>query len=113
MPGSVRTRPSQLSVHSILRAKAMPGILGYLSITSTHEYILYLRRCEILSRICGGVYQCEYVDDCRQVLPLLNVYSRLGLGLDFFNHKQFLGKYDMLSNDGESYRSTQMSAADA
>jgi hypothetical protein len=49
MPGSVRTRPSQLSVHSILRAKALPGISGYLSIKPTHDYIFYLRRCEILS----------------------------------------------------------------
>jgi hypothetical protein len=49
MPGSVRTRPSKLSVHSTLRAKALPGISGYLSIKSTHDYIFYLRRCEILS----------------------------------------------------------------
>jgi hypothetical protein len=49
MPRSVRTRPSQLSAHSILRAKALPGISGYLSMKSTHGYIFYLRRCKILS----------------------------------------------------------------
>jgi hypothetical protein len=46
---SVRTRPSQLSAHSILRAKALPGISGNLLIKSTHGYIFYLRRCEIFS----------------------------------------------------------------
>jgi hypothetical protein len=61
MPGSVQTRPSQLSVHSILRAKALPSISGYLSIKSTHDCIFYLRRCEILSgllwRSVDGVYK--------------------------------------------------------
>jgi hypothetical protein len=85
MPGSVRTRPSQLSVHSILRAKALPGISGNLSIKSTHDYIFYFLWCEILSGLLwrsvfhsqhSQVFSCVAL--CHSRKEILKKARRLG-----------------------------------